>query len=148
MKIINPSIYTYCLITTTTVLLASTGCAGHEEKQAFEMEKLLVSAGFRYRVADTAEQKNCLATLPRRKLFRIEKDRTSVYVFADPPACNCLYDGDEAAYRRLRKLVGEDEMEQWQHGGDSLQILEENMEVAEASQEQRPGGCIFTVFEP
>lgn len=130
------------------LLLTSAGCSGYEEKRAFEMEKLLVSAGFRYRIADTAEQKNCLATLPRRKLFRIEKDHTSRYVFAEQPACNCFYGGDEAAYRRLRKLMRDEELEQRQHGGESLQLLVDDREVANAAQEKRPGGCIFMEFQP
>jgi hypothetical protein len=133
----------------TALLLAPAGCSGYEEKQAFEMEKFLVSAGFQYRVADTADQKNCLATLPQRKLLRIEKNRAALYVFADQTSCNCLYGGDDAAYQRLRKLVRDDELEQWQHGGRAnLQLLEEKKQVAESSREQRPGGCIFSVFPP
>ena len=145
---INRYFGTFLRAFSTALLLASAGCAGYEEKRAFEIEELLVSAGFQYHVADTAEQKNCLAALPQRKLFRIEKDRTSLYVFVDQPACNCFYGGDEAGYRRLRELVRDDKLEQWQHGGVSLQLIEENKQVAEASQEHSPGGCIFAVFQP
>jgi hypothetical protein len=71
------------------------------------MEALMVKAGFHVRRADTPERIAHLGTLTPLKLVRHERAGTPYYVFADPQGCQCVYVGDEAAYREYRKLAQE-----------------------------------------
>ena len=82
------------------------GCATTSPKEkAFDAENLLVTAGFTYKVADTAEKLEKLKSLPRRKLLRHERQDKVTYLYADIVACKCGYMGDEAAYQSLRRLM-------------------------------------------
>ena len=82
------------------------GCATTSPKEkAFDAENLLVSAGFTYKVADTAEKLEKLKSLPQRKLLRHERQDKVTYLYADVVACKCVYMGDEAAYQSLRRLM-------------------------------------------
>ena len=82
------------------------GCATTSPKEkAFDAENHLVSAGFTYKVADTAEKLEKLKSLPQRKLLRHKRQDKVTYLYADVVACKCLYMGDEAAYQRLRRLA-------------------------------------------
>ena len=83
------------------------GCAAMREEQAKQKENLLAAAGFQMKPADTASRVAHLQTLTPLKL--VPHTRTSdgklLYVFADPKGCQCLYVGDEGAYRRFRQLA-------------------------------------------
>ena len=82
------------------------GCAMTSSKEkAFDAENLLVSAGFTFKVADTAEKLEKLNKLPQRKLLRHRRQDKVTYLYADVVACKCVYLGDEAAYQRLRRLA-------------------------------------------
>lgn len=82
------------------------GCATTSPKEkAFDAENQLVSAGFTYKVANTAEKLEKLKSLPQRKLLRHSRQDKVTYLYADVVACKCLYMGDEAAYQRLRRLA-------------------------------------------
>ena len=98
-----------CVISTGLtrfITLYLLGCATTSKKEkAFEAERLLVSAGFTYKVADTAEKLEKLNQLPQRKLSRHKRQNKVTYLYADAADCKCIYMGDEAAYQRLRRLV-------------------------------------------
>ena len=82
------------------------GCAITSQKEkAFDAENLLVSAGFTFKVADTAEKLEKLNKLPQRKLLRNARQDKVTYLYADEVDCKCVYMGDEAAYQRLRRLA-------------------------------------------
>jgi hypothetical protein len=74
------------------------------------MEKLLVSAGFEYKVADSAEKREKLNRLPQHKLLRHSRQDKVRYLYADAAYCNCVYLGDETAYRRLQLLVNSEKL--------------------------------------
>ena len=88
------------------------GCAlmGSKDK-AFDEEKLLVSADFTYKVADTAAKLEKLKRLPQRKLLRHVRQGKETYLYVDVAACKCVYLGDEAAFQRLRHLDYENKLE-------------------------------------
>jgi hypothetical protein len=88
------------------------GCAmmGSKDK-AFDEEKLLVSADFTYKVADTAAKLEKLNRLPQRKLLRHVRQGKETYLYVDVAACKCVYIGDEAAFQRLRHLEYENKLE-------------------------------------
>jgi hypothetical protein len=82
------------------------GCATTSPKEkAFDAENQLVSAGFTYKVANTAEKLEKLKSLPQRKLLRHARQDKVTYLYADEVDCKCVYMGDEAAYQRLRRLA-------------------------------------------
>jgi len=94
------------------------GCATTSPKEkAFDAEKLLVSAGFTYKVADTAEKLEKLKSLPQRKLLRHSRQDKVTYLYADVVACKCVYVGDEAAFQRLRHLAHEEKLTAKQEKG-------------------------------
>lgn len=65
---------------------------------------LLTSAGFTMKVADTPARQAKLASVPAGKMIpRVVKGKT-LYFFADPKGCNCVYVGDETAYQSYQQL--------------------------------------------
>jgi hypothetical protein len=94
------------------------GCAimGSKDK-AFDEEKLLVSADFTYKVADTAAKLEKLNRLPQRKMLRHVRQGKATYLYVDVAACKCVYMGDEAAFQRLRHLEHENKLEDKQIEG-------------------------------
>jgi hypothetical protein len=94
------------------------GCAmmGSKDK-AFNEEKLLVSADFTYKVADTAAKLEKLNRLPQRKLLRHVRQGKETYLYVDVAGCKCVYMGDEAAFQRLRHLEYEKKLTEKQVEG-------------------------------
>lgn len=65
---------------------------------------LLTSAGFTMKVADTPARQAKLASVPAGKMIpRVVKGKT-LYFYADPKGCNCVYVGDETAYQSYQQL--------------------------------------------
>ena len=94
------------------------GCAMTSSKdKAFNEEKLLVSADFTYKVADTAAKLEKLNRLPQRKLLRHVRQGEETYLYVDVAACKCVYMGDEAAFQRLRHLEYEKKLTEKQVEG-------------------------------
>ncbi len=84
-------------------LLAS-ACATPQERVA-DREDRLAAAGFRARPADTPQREALLQQLPpQRFVVRTVRGR-SLYVYADPLVCGCLYVGSEASYDLYRQQV-------------------------------------------
>ena len=94
------------------------GCAtmGSKYKISNE-EKLLVSADFTYKVADTAAKLEKLNRLPQRKLLRHVRQGKETFIYVDVAACKCVYIGDEAAFQRLRHLEYEKKLTEKQVEG-------------------------------
>ncbi len=93
-------------LTTFFTLFYLLGCSATSPKEkAFDMEELLVSAGFTYKVADTDKKIEKLKSMSQRKLLRHARQDKVTYLYADFESCKCVYMGDEAAYQRLRRLV-------------------------------------------
>ena len=94
------------------------GCAlmGSKDK-AFDEEKLLVSADFTYKVADTAAKLEKLKRLPQRKMLRHVRQGKVTYLYVDVAACKCVYLGDEAAFKRLQHLEYENKLTEKQVEG-------------------------------
>ena len=89
------------------LVAALAGCATTDpNKQAIATERLLASAGFQIRPADTPEKLDHLKTLPQRKLFtRKDKEGKVHWVYGDAAYCECLYVGTEQTYQFYRKLA-------------------------------------------
>ena len=94
------------------------GCAmmGSKDKVSNEV-KLLVSADFTYKVADTAAKLEKLNRLPQRKLLRHVRQGKETYLYVDVAACKCVYIGNESAFQRLRHLEYEKKLTEKQVEG-------------------------------
>ena len=88
----------------SVIAFALSGCATVEKDTTMDTERLLSAAGFQMRMADTPEKLEKLKKMPQRKIFPLQRDGTTHYVYADAADCECLYAGTEAAYKRVKEL--------------------------------------------
>jgi hypothetical protein len=77
------------------------GCAA----QVAQKENMLAAAGFTYRAAATPQAAVTLKTLPPHKFVHQIRGGKSIWIYADPSICGCLYAGDDAAYQQYRQMV-------------------------------------------
>ena len=85
--------------------LTVTGCAGPpKDHPTLQAMKALGTAGFDLKMADTPAKLERIKQLPQLQLAQVEHKGRQVYVFTDAQGCQCLYAGDENAYRRLINL--------------------------------------------
>jgi hypothetical protein len=91
----------------TLLILAGTlgGCAAVEQQQAADAEKLLAAAGFEMHPADSAERQQDLANMPPLQVVARRQGGKTVYTYADPQNCRCLYVGEPKAYAEYRRLA-------------------------------------------
>jgi hypothetical protein len=81
------------------------GCAAIERQQTADTEKLLAAAGFQMRPAESAAQQQDLADTPPRRIVARREGAKTVYTYADPQNCRCLYVGGAEAYAQYRELA-------------------------------------------
>jgi hypothetical protein len=70
-----------------------------------QKEDLLVAAGFTYRPAATPQTVVALKALPPHRFIPQTRNGQTVWIYADPAICGCLYAGDQAAYQRYKQEV-------------------------------------------
>ena len=88
-----------------TTAIAVGGCATNRRHEARLTGDLLVAAGFKAKPADSPQRAQNLRAMPPLKMLSQSKDGHTVYHYADPYSCNCLYVGDEQAYAKYRTLA-------------------------------------------
>jgi hypothetical protein len=81
--------------------LAVAGCAGSPKDPTFQQMNALAAAGFDLKMADTPAKLERIKKLPQLRLAQVEHKGRQVYVYTDAQGCQCLYAGDEKAYRQL-----------------------------------------------
>ncbi len=86
------------------------GCAAIERQEAADTEKLLAAAGFQMRPADSAERRQHLANMPPLRIVAHRAGAETVYTYADPQNCRCLYVGGAKAYAEYRPLEVSEEI--------------------------------------
>jgi len=67
-------------------------------------ENVLLSAGFKAKVATTAKQRQELQMLPEGKVSAVKQKGKTFYIYPDAPH-NQIYVGNKAQYRAYRKRV-------------------------------------------
>lgn len=84
---------------------ASLLLAGCETQQQIvnQKEDLLAAAGFEARPADTPRRQAMLARLPANHFAMRDVGGKTVYLYADPIACRCVYFGDSAAFTKYKQ---------------------------------------------
>jgi hypothetical protein len=81
-----------------------TGCATIEKNASTDTEEMLAAAGFKVKIADTAEKIAHLQSMQQRKLLTHIKDGSVYYAYADAQFCKCMYMGSEKNYQEYQKL--------------------------------------------
>lgn len=77
----------------------------NEPSSVLETEARLVKAGFRRVPIDTPEQNGAVAQLPMHRLNRYQSATGSVFWYADPTICQCLYEGDQTSYETYAGIL-------------------------------------------
>jgi len=90
--------------------LSIVACASTQGRNRVEMEKLLMSAGFKKGVPDSPTALDQLKKLPQRQIVAREEGEKAVYIYADVENCQCAYAGNEEAYKKYQKLVSEKQL--------------------------------------
>jgi len=89
-------------------------CTYIKREDADKVESTLAAAGFKMKVADTPERLSKLQALPVRKIFTKQRDGETVYLYADPEFCKCLYAGRQEQYDTYRRMAMEQQIAQEQ----------------------------------
>jgi hypothetical protein len=85
------------------VFLSSTGisaCQQMQQSDIVQHEDNLSAAGFIVRLANTAERQAMLHRLPPNRFVQRVSGGVTLYVYADPVACSCLYVGNQQAFQQ------------------------------------------------
>lgn len=88
------------------------GCAGIDKMSPFQMDEMLVRAGFQMHTADTPKKLDFLKSLPQNELVHKTYNEKVSYFYVDGSSCQCMHVGDEQAYQRFRQLVKEEQMDE------------------------------------
>jgi hypothetical protein len=86
-----------------SVLLAA-GCASTGEAVS-EKEDLLASAGFVPKRANSAARMASMKALPPHQFVTRNRNGKTLYLYADPTVCGCIYVGDQNAYNQYRQQM-------------------------------------------
>ncbi len=90
------------------IILSIAACSAFQEtptQKAQRIEPLLAAAGFKMVTVDSPKKQEIFASLPPLKMhYYVAKDGKPRYWFADPYACNCVYEGDAKAYQHYQNL--------------------------------------------
>ncbi|MEW6254370.1 MAG: hypothetical protein AB1592_00315 [Pseudomonadota bacterium] len=78
------------------ISLAAAGCSTTTPAQ--EKQDALTTAGFHKRVADTPAKVASMNAMPSNSFVRQTQKGQTVYLYADPSGCNCIYYGTEDNY--------------------------------------------------
>lgn len=70
-----------------------------------DKENLLAAAGFVAKAASSPAQQAALKSLPANKFVQQNYKNNTVYLYADPIVCQCVYSGDQAAYSKYQQMV-------------------------------------------
>ena len=87
-------------------------CAGTGKISSFQMDEMLVRAGFQLHTADTPKKLDFLKSLPQNELVHKTYNEKMFYFYMDGASCQCVYVGDEQAYQRFRQSVKEEQMDE------------------------------------
>jgi hypothetical protein len=107
-----------------TAVLTS-ACATMRRDEAKDTDALLAAAGFTTKPADTDDRLAELKAMPALKLVSRVKDGQTVYTYADPYNCHCLYVGGPQNYQDYQRLAVQERIAR-----DQLMAAEEMRDAA------------------
>lgn len=80
------------------------GCAAMADQDSMDTERRLSAAGFQVKLANTPEKMDQLNRLAQRRLVPMDKDGTTVFVYADAKTCKCVYVGSQENQQEYERL--------------------------------------------
>ena len=101
----NP--YHRMLFMVFTVTLLAAGCLKSANQNAIDTQKLLADSGFKMRLADSPKKLTHIQALDQRQILIHRSQGELLYVYVDAEHCQCVYAGNEEAYRRYKNLARE-----------------------------------------
>lgn len=104
----NTLTYIVLFIFTASFLI---GCAGTGKMTAFQMDEMLARSGFQLRTADTPEKLDLLKSLPKNRFLHKKRNDKELYFYVNDASCQCMYIGNEKAYRRFKQSVKENQLD-------------------------------------
>ena len=90
---------------TLVFTLVSVGCLKSSNQKTNDTERLLAASGFKMRLADTPAKLDQIKGLAQRKILVHRSGGKLLYVYVDAEHCQCVYAGNEEAYRRYQDLA-------------------------------------------
>jgi hypothetical protein len=75
------------------------------------MEWMLLEAGFVRNPADTPDKMARIRKEVQRKVIPVQDEDKTYYIYADADFCECLYVGNESAFRRFEVLMHRENLE-------------------------------------
>jgi hypothetical protein len=93
------------LVAVTAMSFAA--CATLHRSEARSTEEMLAAAGFRVKPANTLARLANLDSMPPRQLIAQVREGRSVYSYADPDNCHCLYVGGPKEYAAYQRRASE-----------------------------------------
>lgn len=94
------------LVPATLALVLSACAIPGRTPEVPDLGQELLAAGFTRTVAVDSQRLGQYRSLPQRRLLPFDRERVTHYLYADAEGCRCVYEGDEAAYRRYRQSAG------------------------------------------
>ena len=91
------------------LVCVSIGCAESAAQRAQRLEPLLSQAGFTVVPADTPARVEKLNDIKPLKVSYFSHNSKSLYWFADPYVCHCVFRGTEQNYELYQRLTQEQE---------------------------------------
>jgi len=96
----NRQTFSAALLIAAALGIALCGCAAKKEQIAMNTERMLRTAGFEVKIADTPEKMEKLKGLAQRKIVPYPHEGEMLYLYADAASCKCVYVGTPDAYQR------------------------------------------------
>jgi hypothetical protein len=90
------------LAVAVSAALVAAGCADTGGGATSRKDDMLLSAGFVSKKADATARMAALKSLPPHQFVVRNRDGRTVYLYADPTVCGCVYVGDQNAYDQYR----------------------------------------------
>jgi hypothetical protein len=108
----HPSL-TRIVLSAVVIVTALGGCTAMRRDRASETTSLLTQAGFKVLKADTPERMAKLNTLTPYKVIPWKrKSGGTVYAYAEPDLCKCVYVGSPKQYAQYRQLLSAEQAAQ------------------------------------
>ena len=98
----------YTILISVIFSLSLLSCATGSQPvltRGVNVEALVREAGFVRHEADTPEKIERVRAEVQRKVIPVQEDGQTYYLYADADFCQCLYVGDEPAFRRFEELM-------------------------------------------
>ena len=96
----NRHVFLRAIVIATILGIGSGGCAAKKAQTSMNTERMLRTAGFELKIADTPEKLERLKGLAQRKIVPYPHEGKMLYLYADAASCNCVYVGTPEAYQR------------------------------------------------